>query len=189
MGKDLLRAAAIVVKSLTVLDNFAQEEGNSVVAREVGLLNGALALLGNANHRNNLARRFIIKREINQKCAHLCSDKAPMTRFLFSDDVSQSARQIEEADRLKGKFSNRRPSTGGRLGAFRSATGRPFQSQALPRGFSARFHPYGQRRSSSTGDARSPYPRQSLRQKTPRAGDTATPGVKSGKFSFCCWPT
>ncbi|MPC50541.1 hypothetical protein E2C01_044370 [Portunus trituberculatus] len=85
---------------------------------------------------------------------------APMTRFLFGDDVSRFTRQIEEADQLKGKFSNRRSSTGGRPGAFRCAAGRPFQSRVLPRGFSAWFHPYGQRRFSSTGYSRSPYPRQ-----------------------------
>lgn len=88
---------------LTVLDNSTQEEENPVVAQEVSLLNGALALLGNANHPNNLARH--IKREIGYKYAHLCSDKVPMTRLLFGDDVPQLAKQIEETGRLKSKFT------------------------------------------------------------------------------------
>lgn len=67
----------------------SQEDQNPAVAHEVcHMINGALALLGNANYRNNVTRRFIIKREINQKYAHLCSEKVPMARFLFRDDLS-----------------------------------------------------------------------------------------------------
>ena len=91
------------------LDDLAEQEGNSKVAHEVSMLIGALALLGNANHRNNLIRRFVMKRKINFKYAHLCSDKVPITRFLFGDDVSQSARQIEDAEQLRTKFSQQKP--------------------------------------------------------------------------------
>ena len=73
------------------------------------MLNGALALLGNANHRKNLTRRFIIKREINQKYAHLCSDKVPLIRFLIGDDVSQSAKHIEVSEKLKHKITTKKP--------------------------------------------------------------------------------
>ncbi|KAK3869864.1 hypothetical protein Pcinc_001666 [Petrolisthes cinctipes] len=59
VSKDVIKAATIIVKSLMVLDKVAQEEGNSVLANEVGMINGALALFGNANYRNNLTRRFI----------------------------------------------------------------------------------------------------------------------------------
>ncbi|MPC47180.1 hypothetical protein E2C01_040918 [Portunus trituberculatus] len=65
-GKDIIKAAIILTKSLTVLDKIAQT-GQSDVAHEVCMLNGALALLGNANHKNNLAHWFINKHEINQK--------------------------------------------------------------------------------------------------------------------------
>ncbi|MPC29290.1 hypothetical protein E2C01_022516 [Portunus trituberculatus] len=98
VNKDILKAATIIIKSLSVLDKEAQDEGNSVVAHEVGMINGALALLGHANYRNNLVRCFNIKWEINQKYAHLYSDKVPMTRFLFGDDLSQSAKQIKESE-------------------------------------------------------------------------------------------
>ncbi|MPC62364.1 hypothetical protein E2C01_056447 [Portunus trituberculatus] len=87
VGKDIVKAATIVTKSLTVLDKVAPE-GRPEVASEIHILSGALAVCGHVNHRNNLTRRFIIKRKINQKYAYLCSDKAPMTRFLFGDDVS-----------------------------------------------------------------------------------------------------
>ena len=87
VSKDIIKAATIVTKWLTVLDKITQD-GHPDVAHELHMLNGALTLLGNANHRNNLTHRFIIKREINQKYAHLCSEKVPLTRFLFGDDVS-----------------------------------------------------------------------------------------------------
>ncbi|MPC55186.1 hypothetical protein E2C01_049117 [Portunus trituberculatus] len=96
VGTDLIKAATIIVNSFTVLDIFTQVERNSVVAQEVSLLNMALTLLDDANHHNNLARCFIIKYEINHMYAHLCSDKVPMRRFLFGDDVSQSAKKTEE---------------------------------------------------------------------------------------------
>ena len=63
-----------------------------MVEQEVSRINGAVALLGHAYHRANLARRFITKREINHKFSHLCSDKVPMSCFLFGDDISQSAK-------------------------------------------------------------------------------------------------
>ncbi|MPC55315.1 hypothetical protein E2C01_049247 [Portunus trituberculatus] len=99
VSADIISAGSIITKSLLVLDKVAQDVGNPVVVQEVGKINGALALLGHANHRTNLARHFIMRHEINQKYAHLCSDKVPMTRFLFGDDVSQSAKQIEETEK------------------------------------------------------------------------------------------
>lgn len=151
VGKDIVMAATILTKSLTVLDDLAQN-GHPQVAREVGLLNGALGLLGNAHHKNNLTRRFIIKREINQKYVHLCSDKVPMTRFLFGDDVSQAAKHIEEAEKLKTKFTNKKqlPSTS-RFGGWKS---RGSQGTSAFKGFASRFHPYGQHMYGFKGDQR-----------------------------------
>ena len=104
---DLQMAGSILTKSLIALDRLAQVVGKPVVEREVALLNGALAMLGNANHHTKLARRFIMTREIHKKYSHLCLDKLPMTRFLFGDDVSQSARKIEGTDRLWNNFSTK----------------------------------------------------------------------------------
>ena len=108
VSKDILKAATIIIKSLIALDTIAQDDGHQGVAHEVDMISGALALLGNANHRNNLTRRFIIKREINPRYTHLCSDKVPMTRFLFGDDVSQSAKQNEESEKLKNKITTKK---------------------------------------------------------------------------------
>ncbi|MPC64718.1 hypothetical protein E2C01_058838 [Portunus trituberculatus] len=78
---DIISASTIITKSLLALDKVAQDVGNPVVVQEVSRINGALAMLGHANYRTNLSRRFIMRREINPKYSHLCSDKVPMLRF------------------------------------------------------------------------------------------------------------
>lgn len=164
VSKDIVKAATILTKSLTVLDKVTQE-GCPEVANEIHLLNGALALLGHANHRNNLTRRFIIKREINQKYAHLCSDKAPMTRFLFGDDVSQSARTIEESERLKSKFTAKKQLPTWRFGAGR---GRGYFGRGPSRGVSSRYHPYSHRVSGQRPEHRLYSPRRTSETKNSR---------------------
>ena len=102
------------------------------------MLNGALALLGNATCKTNMARRFAMKREINQKYAHLCSSKVPVTRFLFGDDVSQTAKQIEDSEKLKSKIAPKKfPSTW----SFMGTRTRGYWGSASHRNFSSRFQP------------------------------------------------
>lgn len=177
VGKDILRAATIIVKSLSVLDRVAQDEGNSVVAHEVGMVNGALALLGHANYKNNLARRFNIKREINPKYSHLCSDKVPMTSLLFGDDVSQSARQIDESEKLKSKFTTKKPFPTWKPGSGKFGGGktRGFFGKTSHRGASSRFQPYGLRKSGYKGDQRHSYPRQEAESKNSRGRGHSIP--------------
>lgn len=171
VGKDIIKAATIMTKSLTVLDKIAQD-GQNDVAHEVGMLNTALALLGHANHRNNLTRRFIIKREINQKYAHLCSDKVPMTRLLFGDDVSQSAKHIEESEKLKNKITMKKQPPIWKFGAgkFRGSSGK-----TQYRGFASRFHPYGQRTYGHRSDHRQPFSRQGSEAKNSRGRGHSNP--------------
>ena len=170
VGKDITKAATILVKSLTVLDKVAQEGEHPAVASEVAMLSGALALLGNANFRNNLTRRHVIKRDINPKYSHLCLDKAPITGLLFGDDLSQATRQIEEAERLKSKFTSKKPSTFWTSGSGRFSGGRQrnFFGKAPSRGFSSRVHPYGFHRPTIRGDSRHSYPHQASTSKNLR---------------------
>ena len=46
VSKDITKAANMLVQSRTILDKLAQDDKNSVLAQEVTMLNGALALLG-----------------------------------------------------------------------------------------------------------------------------------------------
>ena len=169
VGKDITKAATIVVKSLTVLDKVACDEEHQIIANEVAKLNGALALLGNAHHRNNLTRRHIIKRDINKKYSHLCADKAPMTGLLFGDDLSQATKNIEEADRLKTKFTVKKTTpwtaSSGRFGGSKQ---RNFFAKASSRGFSSRYQPYGFRKMNYSGENRRTYPAQAWTTKNVR---------------------
>ncbi len=56
VSKDIIKAAMIVIMSLMVLEKVAHDEGNLVVGGEVAMINGALALLSNANFCSNLTR-------------------------------------------------------------------------------------------------------------------------------------
>ena len=148
VGHDLTRAGTIMIKSLAVLDKKAQDNNDGMLANHVDMLNGALALVGNANYRNNIARRLVIKREINPKYEHLCSDKVPMTRQLFGDDVSTSAKQIEEADKLKFKIQPQRPFTAGRPGFGRFGPRTSYYGRGYGRGgndvYGSRFNQFNQ---------------------------------------------
>lgn len=146
---DIVKAGTILTKSLLALDQVAQESTHPVLEREVNNINGALALLGHANHKNNLARRFLMKREINQKYSHLCSDKLPMSRLLFGDDVSQSTKQIEDSEKLRHKLAPKKPTPV--PWRFSSGRSRGFWARSTPRTYSPRFQPYGQGRGGRPG--------------------------------------
>ncbi|MPC54448.1 hypothetical protein E2C01_048364 [Portunus trituberculatus] len=125
---NILKAGIILIKSLLagiILTKslLAKEDDYPLVEQEVNRINGTLAFLGHANHKNNLVRRFVKKQEINHKCSHLCSDKWLMSHMLFGNDVSQSAMQIEDTEKLKHKFAAKKNPvpwrfTGGRSRGF-----------------------------------------------------------------------
>lgn len=170
VSKDLTKAATIIVKSLTVLDKFANEGENQVIGHEVAMLNGALGLLGHANFKNNMNRRYFIKREINHKYAHLCTDKTPMTCLLFGDDLTQATKQIEEAERLKNKFTTKKPFHFGAptLGKFSGGKQRGFFGRSSFRGMATRFKPYGLSKPATRGDSRPYHPRGNYSSKNSR---------------------
>lgn len=155
---DILKAGTVLTKSLLALDKVAQETAHPVVEQEVNNINAALALLGHANHKNNLARRFVMKREINQKYSHLCSDKLPMSRLLFGDDVSQATRQIEESEKLRHKIAVKK--TAPVPWRFTSGRSRGFWGRTIQRNYAPRFQPYGMFRGARSGRHQQPRPDQ-----------------------------
>ncbi len=163
---DILKAGTILTRSLLALDVVAQESDHPAVVQEVGMINGALALLGHANHRLNLARRFLMKREINQKYSHLCADKVPMSRFLFGDDVSLSAKQIEDTEKLKNKFSLKKPAYPWKTTSGRS---RGYWGRTWHRNSAMRFQPYGLQRSGARTGQRQLPARQDADSKNARS--------------------
>ena len=136
VSADIIKAGTIIIKLLLALDRVVQGDSHPVVTQEVGMINGAVVVLGRANHRANLARRFIMKREINQKYAHLCNVMVPMSRFLFGEDVSQSAKQIDETEKMKNKFSATKSTSPWK---FKSGRSTGFWGRAVQRNSSARF--------------------------------------------------
>ena len=43
-----------------------------------------------------MTRRYFLKPEIKEDYVHLCNHKFPFTSELFGDDVSKTAREIED---------------------------------------------------------------------------------------------
>ena len=169
---DILKAGTILTKSLLSLDQVAQEGALPIVEQEVSNINAALALLGTANHKNNLARRFVLKREINQKYSHLCSDKLPMSRLLFGDDLSQSTRQIEETEKLRHKLAVKKSAPA--PWRFSSGRSRGFWGRTVQRNYSPRFQPYGLFRG-ARGGPRQQQPRLDQESKNARGRGLSRP--------------
>ena len=170
VGKDITKAATIMVKALTVLDKFTNEEENQVIGPEVAMLIGALGLFGHANFKLNVSQRHFLRREINLKYAHLCTDKTPMTCLLFGDDLTQATKQIEEAERLKNKFTTKKPFHFGAptLGKFSGGKQRGFFGRSSFRGMATRFKPYGLSKPATRGDSRPYHPRGNYSSKNSR---------------------
>lgn len=62
--------------------------------------NDALALLGQANLQVNMTRRDFLKPDLRDEYKHLCNHSLPFTDCLFGDDVSKTAREIEECNKM-----------------------------------------------------------------------------------------
>jgi hypothetical protein len=87
--------------------------------------NDTIALLGHANKQINLSRRYFMKPDLDANYVHLCAQSVPYTSYLFGDDVSKAAKDIEDTRKI-----------GSRLGGYR---GRPFYRGGRGRGFRRGF--------------------------------------------------
>ncbi|MPC73514.1 hypothetical protein E2C01_067846 [Portunus trituberculatus] len=82
-----------------------------------------------------------------------------MTGLLFGDDLSQATRKIEEAERLKSKFTCKKPSRFWTSSSDRFGGGKQqnFFAKAPSRGFSSRYQPYRFHRTPSSSEPRCSY--------------------------------
>ena len=71
--------------------------------------NDALALMGHANKQINLTRKDFLRPELNREYSHLCNHNRPYTQYLFGDDVSKSAREIEDCSKISNRMFQNRP--------------------------------------------------------------------------------
>ncbi|MPC70970.1 hypothetical protein E2C01_065236 [Portunus trituberculatus] len=101
-------------------------------------------------------------------------DKVPMTRYLFGDDVSQSARQTEESEKLRNKIAPKKSFSSWKsaTGKFSGTKARRFLGRNPYRGFSTRFHSYGHRR---VGFTRQSFSRQENEPKNTRGWGHSNP--------------
>ena len=139
-----------IVKSATILskivDKMAKME-NDLNSDEFGKLidecNDALALLGHSNKQINLSRKDFLRSELKREYNHLCNHSRPYTKFLFGDDVSKSAREIEDCSKISNRMFQDKPNPfrggrnrrSGRYPRFRGGYGRGNRG----RGFSSSY--------------------------------------------------
>ena len=109
----IVKAATILVK---VVDKMAKMEGKKDENSEVGTLidncNDVLALVGHSNRQINLARKDFLRSEIKQDYTHLCNHNRPFTQHLFGDDVSKSAKELEDCSKITNRMFQNRPLRG-----------------------------------------------------------------------------
>ncbi|XP_030842058.1 uncharacterized protein LOC100892194 [Strongylocentrotus purpuratus] len=59
----------------------------------------SLALICNANFELNSLRKEFIKPEMNEAYSHLCKPSAPVTKYLFGDDLGKRMKDLKEEQR------------------------------------------------------------------------------------------
>jgi hypothetical protein len=106
--KTLVKAATILTKVVDKMAKLDTDENSEVLDN----CNDTIALLGHANRQINLARRDFMKPDLDANYVHLCAQSMPYTSYLFGDDVSKAAKDIEDTRKI-----------GSRLGGYQ---GRPF---------------------------------------------------------------
>ena len=145
--KTIVKAAVILTKTINLMTKNDQASDKDEVQDDKQetneILNNcydALALMGHANRQVNMTRRDFIRSEVTHDYAHLCSHSEPYTNFLFGDDVSKIAKDIENCTRVgwrlrgrgrgRGRARGRGIPRGGRGGHRGSMGGRGISTYA-----------------------------------------------------------
>lgn len=95
---------AVVKSSIIIAQTVHNLAELDVENPEIDKLNDALALLGHCNRKTNLTRRDLIKPEMSRDYVHLCSQSNEYTNFLFGDDISKKAKEIEDCSKISYKI-------------------------------------------------------------------------------------
>ena len=140
--KKLQNVELSVVKGATILakvvNRIAELDQNEENDKLIEMCNDSLAMLGHANYQINMTRREFIKPEMRYDYVHLCASSVPYTKWLFGDNVSKTAKEIEDCSKIgykiqynKGGYTSRgRISNRGRgRGRFRGR-GRGYPSSS-----------------------------------------------------------
>ena len=103
-----------VVNKLAELENEIDEASKSSISKIIDECNDSLTLFGHANRQINLTRRDFIKPELRFEYLHLCAQSVPYTSWLFGDDISKTAKEIEDCSKIGHRIQHNN-----RGGAFR----------------------------------------------------------------------
>ncbi|KAK3092455.1 hypothetical protein FSP39_003008 [Pinctada imbricata] len=145
---------AKIVNKLAILENdINDDEHKSTIGQIIDECNDILALFGQTNRQINMTRRDLIKPELRYEYLHLCAQSVPYTAWLFGDDISKTAKEIEDCSKVGNKlYNNRGGSYRGRMrGRFRGrsrARGRSSYSQT---GYQSYSQSYGYSGRGGTG--------------------------------------
>ena len=121
--KSVVKAAVLLCKTVNNLAKTEKEKNTDEFGDVIDECNDVLALLGHTNRQINLARRDFIRSELNNEYTHLCAHTQPFTTFLFGDDVSKAAKDIEDCSKIASRIHYGRGSARGR-GRFSRGRGR-----------------------------------------------------------------
>lgn len=95
----VIKASIILAKvadKLEVLEKEVDDSQKQKLQKIIDECNDSLALLGHANRRINMTRRDLIKPELRYEYLHLCAQSVPNTAWLFCNDISKTAKKIED---------------------------------------------------------------------------------------------
>ncbi|XP_038075331.1 uncharacterized protein LOC119743061 [Patiria miniata] len=81
----------------------SKDQPNLDTAELIRMLVDAVAMLGAGNAQLNYRRRDLIRPDLSQKYAPLCSSQTQCTSFLFGDDLVQACKAIQETNKLGSK--------------------------------------------------------------------------------------
>ena len=127
----VVKAATIVVKVVNQMAKIEKDQDNTF-GKLIDDTNDVLALLGHSNKQINTVRKDLLKPELKDEYVHLCNHNRPFTKSLFGDDISKSAKEIEDCAKISSKmvgYRHNRSMTGYRV---RSHT-RPMRWRGLGR--------------------------------------------------------
>jgi len=112
--KLVVKAAVLLCKTVNNLAKTEKEKNTDEFDNVIDECNDVLALIGHTKRQINLARRDFIRSELNSECTHLCAHTQPYATFLFGDDVSKTAKDIEDCSKIANRIHYGRGSSRGR---------------------------------------------------------------------------
>ncbi|XP_053394692.1 uncharacterized protein LOC123558813 [Mercenaria mercenaria] len=148
--KSIVKAGVFLTKTMDRAAKFEKvlTENDMTDGDMTGLIEGcndALALIGHANYQVNMARRDFLRPELRAEYTHLCSHSLSFTSELFGDDVSKTAKEIEDCNKMgnrmhqsqfvrgryRGRGQFRGQFRGGRRPAYGYGRGQPRFGQSV----------------------------------------------------------